>query len=169
MPDWPAIVTEYGPLAWRVAYRLVAHDADAADCVQKAFVGLVTLHSREGVRDWPAAVTRLATARALDCLRSRKRQAVPELLSEPAGREGDPMVLAEAGELADALRRALAEIDPSQAEAFCLTALDGFTHQEAAAALGRTANHVGVLAYRARAALRVKLRAFDPAQDAHHE
>ena len=39
MPDWSAIVTEYGPLAWRVAYRLVAHDADAADCVQKAFVG----------------------------------------------------------------------------------------------------------------------------------
>ena len=34
MPDWPAIVTEFGPLAWRVAYRLVAHDADAADCVQ---------------------------------------------------------------------------------------------------------------------------------------
>ena len=37
MPDWPAIVTEYGPLAWRVAYRLVAHDADAADCVQNTF------------------------------------------------------------------------------------------------------------------------------------
>ena len=169
MPDWPAIVTEYGPLAWRVAYRLTAHDADAADCVQKAFVGLVTLHSREGVRDWPAAVTRLATARALDCLRSRKRHAVPELVSEPPGREGDPLTLAEAGELADALRQALAEIDPPQAEAFCLTALDGFTNHQAAAALGRTANHVGVLVYRARAALRVKLRAFDPAGEERHE
>ena len=169
MPDWPAIVTEYGPLAWRVAYRLVAHDADAADCVQKAFAGAVALHAREGVRDWPAAITRLTTARALDCLRARKRHAVPELVTEPPGRECDPLALAEASELADALRHALAEIDPAQAEAFCLTAFDGFTNQQAATALGRTANHVGVLVYRTRAELRVKLRAFDPAQDAHHE
>ncbi len=162
MPDWPAIVTAHGPLAWRVAYRIVAHEADAADCVQKAFVGLVGLHARQGVRDWPAAVTRLTTTRALDCLRSRKRSRVPELVTDPPGRECDPLHVAEAGELATALRLALAAIDPAQAEAFCLAALDGFTNQQAAAALGRTANHVGVLVYRARAALRAKLRAFDP-------
>lgn len=161
MPDWPAIVAEHGPLAWRVAHRLVRHDADAADCVQKAFVALVDLHHREGVRDWPAAITRLATARALDCLRARKRSRVPELVLDPPGREADPLALAEAGELADALRDALGQIDPAQAEAFCLTALDGFTNQQAAA-LGRTANHVGVLVYRARAALRAKLQPFDP-------
>lgn len=164
MPDWPAIVADHGPLAWRVAFRIVAHDADAADCVQKAFVGLVDLFHREGVRDWPAAVTRLSTARALDCLRSRKRSRVPELVTDPPGRESDPVALAEAGELADALREALADIDPAQAEAFCLTALDGFTNQQAAAALGRTANHVGVLVYRARAALRAKLQPFDPSR-----
>ena len=162
MPDWPAIVTDFTPLAWRAAYRLVRHDADAADCVQRAFAGLVTLHDREGVRDWPAAVTRLATARALDCLRSRKRSRVPELVTDPPGPAADPLALAEAGELADALRVALAEIDPLQAEAFGLTALGGLTNQQAAAALGRAANHVGVLVYRARADLRVKLRAFDP-------
>ena len=166
MPDWPAIVAAHGPLAFRVAYRVVGHAADAADCVQKAFVGLVALHAREGVRDWPAAVTRLSTARALDCLRSRKRSAVPELVTDPPGRECDPLACAEAGELADALRVALAKIDPSQAEAFCLTAVEGMTNHEAAAALGRTANHVGVLVYRARAALRVQLQAFDPGRGA---
>ena len=163
MPDWPAIVTEFTPLAWRVAYRVVGHDADAADCVQRAFVAAVALHRREGVRDWPAAITRLATARALDCLRSRKRTRVPELVADPPSRGADPLALAEAGELADALRAALAVLDPAQAEAFCLTAFEGFTNQQAAAALGRTANHVGVLVYRARAVLRVQLRAFDPA------
>ena len=65
MPDWPAIVTEYGPLAWRVAYRLVAHDADAADCVQNTFAGALGLHASEGVRDWPggrnSAACRLAS------------------------------------------------------------------------------------------------------------
>jgi RNA polymerase sigma-70 factor (ECF subfamily) len=164
MPDWPAIVTEFTPLAWRVAYRLVGQYADAADCVQQAFAGLVRLHRREGVRDWPAAVTRLATARALDSLRARTRSRVPELVTDPPGRAADPLALAEAGELADALRVALTEIDPLQAEAFCLTALGGLTNQEAAASLGRTANYVGVLAFRARAELREKLRAFDPAK-----
>jgi RNA polymerase sigma-70 factor (ECF subfamily) len=164
MPDWPAIVTAFTPLAWRVAYRIVGHDADAADCVQQAFVAAVALHHREGVRDWPAAVTRLATARALDCLRSRKRTRVPELVADPPGRECDPLALAEAGELADALRVALAAIDPAQAEAFYLTVFEGFTNQQAAAALGRTATHVGVLVNRARAELRLHLRAFDPAE-----
>ena len=85
------------------------------------------------------------------------------MVTDPPGRGCDPLALAEAGELAEALRSALARIDPAQAEAFCLTAFDGFSNQQAAAVLGRTANHVGVLVYRARAELRVKLRAFDPA------
>lgn len=163
MPDWGAIVEAHGELAWRVAYRIVGHDADAADCVQRAFVSAVALERREGVRDWPAAITRLATARALDCLRSRRRRPLPEAVAEPPGRERDPLQLAEAGELADALRDALARIDPAQAEAFCLTALEGMTTQQAGAALGRTANHVAVLAHRARLALRTQLKAFDPA------
>ena len=163
MPDWGAIIEAHGELAWRVAYRLVGHDADAADCVQRAFVAAVALERREGVRDWPAIITRLATARALDCLRSRKRHPVLEPAIERPGREADPLQLAEAGELADALRLALGRIDPAQAEAFCLTALEGLSTQQAGAALGRTANHVGVLVFRARAALRIELKAFDPA------
>ena len=166
MTDWPAIVQAHGPLVWRVAYRLLAHDADAADCVQRAFVSAVELDARDRVRDWPAALTRLATARALDRLRERKRQQrAGGLAADPPGRDAGPPLYAEAGELAAALRRSLAEIDPAQAEAFCLTVLDGFTNQQAAAVSGRTANHVGVLVYRARAALRVKLKAFDPAPE----
>jgi RNA polymerase sigma factor (sigma-70 family) len=65
--------------------------------------------------------------------------------------------------LADALRAALARIDPRQAEAFCLVALEGFPNTRAAELLGTTPNNVAVLLHRARAALRQRLRAFDPA------
>ena len=70
---------------------------------------------------------------------------------------------AAAGELAGRLRTALAGIDPRQAEVFCLVCLDDFSYRDAADQIGITANHAGVLLTRARAALRERLRAFDPA------
>ena len=38
MTDWSQIVQEHGPLVWRTAYRLLNHEADAADCFQRTFV-----------------------------------------------------------------------------------------------------------------------------------
>jgi RNA polymerase sigma-70 factor (ECF subfamily) len=161
MTDWPALVREHGPRLWAVAYRLVTHEADAADCVQRAFLDAVEL--RGPVRSWPAVLVRLTTARALDCLRRRYRRAdrSEPLDFDPAG-GADPLDLAAGGELAAALRRALADIDPVQAELFCLVGLDGWSNADAAAHLGVTANYAGVLLHRARAALRLKLKAFDP-------
>jgi RNA polymerase sigma-70 factor (ECF subfamily) len=169
MPDWPAIVEEFGPLVWRTAYRLLGTDADAADCFQRTFLSAVEL--RDSVRNWPGLLRRLATARALEQLRHRKRSAdrfapLPELpLADETA--ADPLDLAAAGELADRLRDALAGIDPTQAEVFCLVCLEDVSYRDAADQLGITANHAGVLLTRARAALRDRLRAFDPAN--HHE
>src|SRR3954451_4123863 len=73
--DWPAIVREYGPVVWRTAYRLLGRDADAADCFQDAFVSAMHVAGREPVRDWPGLLQRLPTARALDLLRRRMREA----------------------------------------------------------------------------------------------
>ena len=169
MPDWPAIIAEFSPLAWRVAYRLVGHDADAADCVQRAFVDAVRLAQSQRIRNWPGLLTRLTTARALDCLRARKCSYTPELVADPPGRERDPLELAEAGEFAVAVRAALARLDPAQAEAFCLTVVEGMSLADAATILGRTTNHVGVLAHRARLALRRHLHAHAPHPEWPHD
>jgi DNA-directed RNA polymerase specialized sigma24 family protein len=64
--------------------------------------------------------------------------------------------------LADALRRALAALDPRPAELFALVHLDGWAVTDAAAHLGLSANHAGVLLHRTRAKLRELLKAFDP-------
>lgn len=166
MTDWPAVVREYGPLVWRTARRLVGNDADAADCYQQAFLAAVRLAAGGPLRHWGGALRRLATARALDLLRARHRARAADLADAPDPRPADPLGSAAAGELAAHLRVALAALDPLPAELFCLVALDGLTNAEAAADLGITANHAGVLLHRTRAALRTALRAFDPAGDA---
>jgi RNA polymerase sigma-70 factor (ECF subfamily) len=173
MTDWSEVVRRHGPLVWRTAYRLLSHEADAADCFQRTFLAAVELATAQPVRSWPAALARLATARALEQLRKRYRESgrlAGPVGEPPAGHPG-PVELAEAGELAEALRVAMTEIDPAQAEVFCLVCLEGLPNGDAADQLGLTANHAGVLLHRARAALRDKLRAFDPnpQPEGHHE
>ncbi|MEM9352596.1 MAG: RNA polymerase sigma factor [Planctomycetota bacterium] len=158
MTDWDAIVREHQGLVWSTVYRLVGDDADAQDCLQETFLEAVRVHRREPVREWPALLRRIATARALDRLRVRyrlrDRQAAledPDVLE--AGVSG-PQQDAEAAELAELLRRSLMRLPVRQAEAFCLCRLEGQSYQEAADAMGVDASHVGVLLHRAGAALK---------------
>jgi RNA polymerase sigma-70 factor (ECF subfamily) len=164
MTDWTTIVRRYGPLVWRTAYCLLGHDADARDCFQQTFLAAVEWDGRTPVRNWPAALRRLATARAVDLLRARYRRRrndpLPDGLPDPD--PDDPLAAAAHGELADRLRHALAAIDPAQAAAFALVCLDGRSNGEAADALGVSAGHVGVMLHRARQQLRARLTAFDP-------
>lgn len=165
MTDWPTIVREQGPLVWRTAYRLLNRHADAADCFQQTFLAAVEFAERQTVRDWPALLRRLATARAMEQLRSRYRDSgrvEPMSELEANASDPDPWVQVASGELAEHLRAGLAAIDPAQATAFCLIALDGLSNTEAAGAMGVSANHVGVLLHRARQALRANLSGFDP-------
>jgi RNA polymerase sigma-70 factor (ECF subfamily) len=168
MTDWPEIVREHGPLVWRVVYRLVNHDADAADCFQRTFIAALELSRKEVVHHWPALLQRLATARALELLRQRYRESrrLQPLSAEPrAANTIEPAHGAVASELAEHLRIALGELDGRQAQVFCLACLDGCSYEEIANELGVTINHVGVLLNRARAALRERLQAHAPATD----
>jgi len=165
MVDWPSILREHGPLVWRTAYRLLNHDADAHDCFQRTFVAAVALAEKESVSHWPALLKRLATARGLEALRTRlrernRREPLPDDLADPS--LDSPSFTAGHRELEGRLRDALAEIDPNQAEVFCLVCLEGLSNREAAAALGIRADHLGVMLHRARQALRGKLAEFAP-------
>jgi RNA polymerase sigma-70 factor, ECF subfamily len=167
MVDWTQLVHEHGPLVWQTVYRLVGHGPDAADCFQNAFVAALQLARRETVLRWPAVLKRLATTQALDCLRRRTREkgCRPGLAEEASRRRVvTPEQTVEQTELAEAVRLALSEIEPRQAEVFCLACLDGWSYVEIGARMGITVNYVGVLLSRARAALRERLHAFDPAE-----
>jgi RNA polymerase sigma-70 factor (ECF subfamily) len=167
MTDWPQIVEDYGGIVWKTAHRLLSNDADAADCFQRTFLAAMEFTRNQTVRHWPALFRRLTTARALEQLRVRIRERdryalLPQEL--PADRRAkDPLETAQTSELAERMRMALGEIEPRQAQVFCLLQLDGLSYDEVAAELGLTVNHVGVLLNRARAALRERLAAFAPA------
>jgi RNA polymerase sigma-70 factor (ECF subfamily) len=161
----PEIVKQHGPLVWQTVRRLLWHEADAWDCFQNAFRDAVALARKEAIVNWPGLLKRLATTQAINRLRQRQREAsrVLPLDGDPApSREPTPEQAAEGSELAEQLRLALAEIEPREALVFALACLDGWPHQDIAAQLDITVNHVGVLLSRARAELRVHLRAFDP-------
>jgi RNA polymerase sigma-70 factor (ECF subfamily) len=170
MTDWSQIVEQLGPLVWRTAFRLLTNEPDAADCFQRTFVSALELEKKEIVRNWPGLLRRLATIRALECLRQRRRDAGRQTsLQENVTtdtRVPDPLKAAELGELAEHLRNALAELDARQGQVFCLACLEGFSYAEIAEQLGVTENHVGVLLNRARTALRERLHAHQPATTA---
>ena len=167
MVDWSQIVQQHGPLVWTTVYRLLRHDADAADCFQRTFLSALLLSRTQPIRNWPALLQRLGTARALESLRQRVRQAqrLRPLLADGAVSSStpEPAQAAAVRELGDQLREALAQIDARQAQVFCLACLDGLSYAEIADQLGLTVNHVGVLLNRARLALRERLRGHEPA------
>ena len=167
MVDWSQIVQQHGPLVWTTVYRLLRHDADAADCFQRTFLSALVLARTQSIHNWPGLLRRLGTARALESLRQRLRQAhrLRPLLAEVtmSSSTPGPDQSAAVSELGDQLREALAQLDARQAQVFCLICLDGLSYAETADQLGLTVSHVGVLLNRARVGLRERLRGHEPA------
>ncbi len=162
--DWPTLVREHGPSAWRTAYRMLGNDADAADCVQATFAAALELSRREVVTSWPGLLRRLVVRHALDRLRVRYRErarldALSDVADAAAAGAG-PVARAEAAELAAHLRAALAKLPEQEAEVFYLRCLEEMTYQEIATQLEMEVNAVGVALHRARARLRELLAGF---------
>src|SRR5262249_23222871 len=65
----------YRLLAYRVAYRLLGHEADALDAVQESFVKALThLHSFQGRSQFKTWFLRVVSNTALDMGRQRGRR-----------------------------------------------------------------------------------------------
>jgi RNA polymerase sigma-70 factor (ECF subfamily) len=157
MPDWAEIIERDGGAVWRTAYRLLGHRADADECFQEVFLAALEVSRREAVRDWGALLRRLVSARAMDRLRRRYRQGDSRPVADWDALPGSsplPSQSAEDAELTGSLRAALAALPPSQAEAFLLHHLEGWSYREIAGHLTISVDAVGVLLHRARRRLR---------------
>jgi RNA polymerase sigma-70 factor (ECF subfamily) len=163
--DWNAVVADHGGVVWQTAWRLLGHESDAADCFQNTFLAAVKAAQRTPVDHWPAFLKKLATARAIDLLRARMRDADRRVsnatLAGFADRSPSPHQVATERELGDRLRAAIVSLPHLQAQVFCLVIIEGLSHAEVAGQLQITANHVGVLVHRARVAIRVFLEPTD--------
>jgi RNA polymerase sigma-70 factor, ECF subfamily len=177
MTDWNRILASEGPAVWKTLWRLLGNHSDVEECFQETFVAALRVARREPVDSWPALLCRLATARALDCLRKRYRSAerrepvavkehdsaadqdaarVAELAASDAG----PVAQAMAAELCERLRQAVARLPEKQAEILTLHTLDGWSRRDIAKRLDMTDNAVGVALHRARQQLQERLREF---------
>jgi RNA polymerase sigma factor (sigma-70 family) len=141
----------------RYARRLLGDVDLAADAVQHAFLKLCE-ESQERLRGRLAPwLFRVCRNRAVDHLRRAGREAA--ILDDPAGmapvggREPDPAVATERGDLAARLRELLRDLPAPQREAIDLWC-EGLTYREIAEVTGRQEGHVRVLAHRGLSALR---------------
>ena len=155
--DWTSIVNRYGPLVWRTAWRLLGDGEDVADCFQETFIAAVGVQRGGRIRSFPALLSRLATARALDQLRRRFRQRrqVQNLddWSGVALLDPDPAALAQATELAGRVQEALGHLPAQQAEALCLRALSELSYRQIAGEMGIKSGAARVMVHRARGRL----------------
>ena len=162
MTVWEEIVRDYSPAIWKAVYRLVGNPDDAADCVQETFLSAMRHGNSKPVANWGALLHRIATARALDCLRKRyqtsaRREPVPPDWNSLPDMRPDPQRLAQGSELVQKLLQSLVELPRLQAEAFCLRYLAELEYSQIAESMDINPNSVGALLHRTKESLRQML------------
>lgn len=160
------VFRRYRSVAYRVAYRLLGHEADALDAVQDAFVKALThLPGFEGRSSFKTWLLRVVSNASLDLGRSRGRR---EMLSMdslgPKDREElEPAVHVEHGldlyrqDLRSKLQEALALLPPAQRHTFVLHAEAELSYREVAETLNISIGTVMSRLYYARQRLRAYL------------
>jgi len=162
--DWPTIVADHGPAVWRTVYRLVSNREDAHDCYQETFLQAARFAKTQTVSNWAALLRRIATGRALDCLRRRYRLAgaTPlEATAESPARGPAPDVQAELREAMERLRRELADLPVQQAKVFWLREVELMSTAEVADELQVVPDQVATWLHRAKRKLRDALAEYD--------
>ncbi len=170
MTDWERIVSRHGPAVWQTAYRLLGDREEAADCYGQTFLVAIELSQRQKVRNYGGLLRWLCTCRAMDRLRKRARvSGREEGLADWSGVSSanpGPVEKAQAAELSERLRRALAKLPSQEAEVFCMRYLSELSYRDIGRQLGLRTSAVGVLLHRARGRLREVLGRADGAGDA---
>lgn len=155
--DWQTIIAKHGSNVWKTAYRLLGNHDDASDCFQETFVCALEISKRQHVRSFPALLTRLATARAIDQLRRRFRRAnystEPEEWDSIPSTNPGPDQQVHQYELATRLRQSLSQLSDQEAQVFCMRYLNSMSYRQIAKAINVKTSAAGVLLHRARAKL----------------
>ena len=145
------IYQRYADVVYRAALRVTGSPADAEDVLQTVFLRLLNRDDlAETARAPEAYFRRAATNAAIDVIRrraSRAERAVDEQLSAPPG----PPLLKER------LRRAIAQLQPRDAELFALRYIEGVSNSELAEMLGMERVTVGTRLHRIRRMLQESL------------
>jgi len=161
----------YRQPAYRVAYRLLGHEADALDAVQEGFVKALThLHGFQGRSSFKTWLLRVVSNAALDLGRQRGRRESVSLDVPQASDVVHTRLLAadessrglERGDLRRQLDRALAGLSEVQRQTFVLYADGELSYREIAEAMDASIGTVMSRLFYARQKLRTYLSERDP-------
>src|SRR5271167_1219857 len=143
-------------LVFRTAYRITGNAADAEDVLQTIFLRLLRMApTAELPENEESYLRRAAVNASVDLIRARHAERnVP--LNEAVAESGK----ASNEDLRDALRRALAGLNPRAAEIFALRYFEDFTNREIAKALRISQVSVAVKLHRARHQLQKELLSY---------
>jgi RNA polymerase sigma-70 factor, ECF subfamily len=153
----------YRQIAFRVAYRLLGHEADSLDAVQEAFVkALLHLPNFQGRSSFKTWMLRVVSNAALDLGRQRgRREAVSmDAMGMQARQDLEPLVIEEPArgleraDLRQRLQEALGHLSPVQRQTFVLHAEAELSYREVAQTLGISIGTVMSRLYYARLKLR---------------
>ena len=151
----------YHGLVFRTAYRITGNAADAEDVLQTVFLRLLRRDAASGaVEKQESYFRRAAVNVALDVVRSGKDARKVALDDVPPEILTSAQMRTNSRELRDSLRRALARLNPREAEIFAMRFFEDQTNQEIAAALGMSQVHVAVIVHRTRGRLQKELRSY---------
>jgi RNA polymerase sigma-70 factor, ECF subfamily len=153
-------------MAFDTAFRLLGNAADAEDATQEALLDAIELHTRHAIANWGGLLRQFATRRAIDRLR-RRRQLHDLPLELPTPASDRPESAAIERELADRLRRAVAELPDREGSVFALRFFGEMSNPEIAETLGITADAVAVSLHKARAKLMHVLNVNPPRGSSH--
>ena len=156
----------YRQPAYRVAFRLLGHEADALDAVQEGFVKALThLQSFQGRSSFKTWLLRVVRNAALDLGRQRGRREALSLDAAGDGESAHPRLLTadqasnglDRADQRAALDRALATLSDVQRQTFVLHADAGLSYREVAEALAISIGTVMSRLFYARQKLRAYL------------
>lgn len=161
-PDLGQVFQEHSRRVLRAAYRVTGNAQDAEDVLQTVFLRLVRREGGTPLSDSPEHyLHRAAVNAALDVVRSRLAARSSPLeeheSSLAATEERSPERASGGAEIRDRIRRALAGMNPRNAEIFVLRYFEGYGNHEIAKMLGTSRSTINVILHRMRERLREEI------------
>ena len=161
--------TALRPLLFTIAYEILGRATESDDVLQESYLRWAEVDLSK-VQDTKAYLAQLATRQSLNALRAQSRRRedyvgpwLPEPLLVDTGNNTDAssdVILAESVSMA--MLVVLETLSPDERAVFVLREVFGFSHDEIAATIGKSAAAVRQMAHRAREHVQSRRKRFDP-------
>ncbi|ORB64213.1 RNA polymerase sigma-70 factor [Mycolicibacterium tusciae] len=161
--------TQLRPLLFTVAYEILGRATESDDVLQESYLRWAEV-DLSTVQDTKAYLAQLVTRQSLNALRAQSRRReeyigpwLPEPLLLETGSNTDAssdVILAESVSMA--MLVVLETLSPDERAVFVLREVFGFSHDEIAATIGKSAAAVRQMAHRAREHVQSRRKRFEP-------